>query len=236
MTYLSDTITNSAQDSVGAEALHLVGVVETRVLEKQPLDAAALAGQLGPGRYALIEVPGRPDLELGSRPEGSVIRGREHGGQGETVTVEESRSIVTKEVGRTLVVVGAVFAILFDAQFHFNLDWLLAAGARERMEAVRDLIIGELEVTAPDEWERVLQRYSTAHHVRFALFDEEATPLVGGITTLPEEVRLRLLMRPDSNRSRPPSARCCSTSPASRSAPRPCRRSSRAASCPPRWR
>ncbi|MEV7419346.1 ATP-binding protein [Streptomyces sp. NPDC089919] len=102
------TITNSAQDAVQAEALHLVGIVEARVLEKAPLDAAALAGQLGPDRYARIEVPGHPAVELGERPEGSVIRGREHGEQGETVTVEEPRSIVTKEVGRTLVVVGAV--------------------------------------------------------------------------------------------------------------------------------
>ena len=40
------------------------------------------------------------------------------------------------------------FALLFNAQFHFNLDWLFAAGARDRLEAVRDLIIGELEVDA----------------------------------------------------------------------------------------
>jgi two-component system sensor histidine kinase CpxA len=105
-----------------------------------------------------------------------------------------------------LVVVAGVFAILFDAQFHFSLDWLLAAGARDRLEAVRDLIIGELEVTSPDEWEQVMQRYSEAHHVKFALFDEEATPLVGGLKTLPEEVRARILARPEPGRFRPPSA------------------------------
>lgn len=101
-----------------------------------------------------------------------------------------------------LVVVATVFAVLFDAQFHFNLDWLFVAGARERMEALRDLIVGELEVTPPDEWEQVMERYSTAHHVRFALFDDEATPLVGGITDLPPEVRERIIARPDLNRGR----------------------------------
>lgn len=102
-----------------------------------------------------------------------------------------------------LAAVAAVFAILFDAQFHFSLDWLLAAGARDRLEAVRDLIIGELEVTAPDEWEQVMQRYSVAHHVEFALFDEEATPLVGRFKTLPEEVRAKILARPEPGRFRP---------------------------------
>ena len=49
-----------------------------------------------------------------------------------------------------LVVVASVVFFLFDAQFHFNLDWLFATGARDRLEAVRDLIIGELETTPPD--------------------------------------------------------------------------------------
>ena len=95
-----------------------------------------------------------------------------------------------------LVVVASVFALLFDAQFHFNLDWLFATGARDRLEAVRDLIIGELEATPPDEWAQVLQRYSAAHHMQFGLFDDEAYPLVGEITELPGEVRQRILVRP----------------------------------------
>ncbi len=100
-----------------------------------------------------------------------------------------------------LVVVAAVFAFLFDAQFHFNLDWLFAAGARDRLEAVRDLIIGELEVTPPDDWQQVMQRYSEAHRVRFALFDDEANPLIGEPRELPADVRARILARPTFNRS-----------------------------------
>ncbi len=95
-----------------------------------------------------------------------------------------------------LVVVAAVFALLFDAQFHFNLDWLFASGARERLEAVRDLIIGELETTPPDDWAQVIERYSEAHHVRFALLDDEANPLLGDTRDLPAEVRLRILAGP----------------------------------------
>ena len=95
-----------------------------------------------------------------------------------------------------LVIVAAVFALLFNAQFNFNLDWFFFTGARERMEAVRDLIVGELDTTAPDEWGAVLKRYSAAHHVRFGLFDDDANPLVGDTADLPEEVRVRIVERP----------------------------------------
>ena len=95
-----------------------------------------------------------------------------------------------------LVIVAAVFALLFNAQFNFHLDWFFFTGARERMEAVRDLIVGELDATAPDEWGAVLKRYSAAHHVRFALFDDDANPLVGDTANLPEEVRTRIVERP----------------------------------------
>jgi signal transduction histidine kinase len=102
------TITNSAQESVASDAVGLVGSVEADVLERKPLDVDALAEQLGTGRYARISVPGRPDTEIGRQPVGSVIRADAEGEQGETVVVEESRDAVTREVGRTLAVVGAV--------------------------------------------------------------------------------------------------------------------------------
>lgn len=102
------TITSSAQDRIESEALRLVGIVESDVLEKKPVDAGALAEQLDPGRYARITIPGRAPVEIGTRITDSVIRGTARGEQGETVVVEESRSTVTREVGRTLAVVGAV--------------------------------------------------------------------------------------------------------------------------------
>lgn len=102
------TITSSAQDRIESEALRMVGMVGTDVLEKKPVDADALAAQLDAGRYARITIPGRPVVEVGQRPADSVIRGTARGDQGEVIVVEESRSTVTKEVGRTLAVVGAV--------------------------------------------------------------------------------------------------------------------------------
>ncbi|MFJ4861725.1 ATP-binding protein [Streptomyces sp. NPDC088748] len=102
------TITSSAQDRIESEALRLVGIVEANVLEKKPIDPVALGEQLDAGHYARITIPGRPAVHVGTPIPESVIRGVARGEQGEVVVVEESRSIVTREVGRTLAVVGAV--------------------------------------------------------------------------------------------------------------------------------
>ncbi|MCX5198869.1 ATP-binding protein [Streptomyces sp. NBC_00249] len=102
------TITSSAQDRIGSEALRLLGIVEADFLEHKPVDAHALAEQLDLGTYARITVPGQPAVEVGSPIQDSVIRGTARGEQGESVVVEGSRSTVTREVGRTLAVVGAV--------------------------------------------------------------------------------------------------------------------------------
>ncbi len=91
-----------------------------------------------------------------------------------------------------LLLIAAVFVFLFKAQFGLNLDWLLATGARQRVEAVRDLIVGELNNSPPDEWERTLNRYSDAYGVRFSLFDEEGNHLVGGVARIPSDIRDRM--------------------------------------------
>ncbi|MGW5850037.1 ATP-binding protein [Streptomyces sp. NPDC055254] len=102
------TITSSAQDRIESEALRLMGIVEADLLEQRRIDPRALAEQLDAGHYARVTVPDRPAVEVGDRISGSVVRGIARGEQGEVVIVEESRSTVTREVGRTLAVVGAV--------------------------------------------------------------------------------------------------------------------------------
>ncbi|MFE7778071.1 ATP-binding protein [Streptomyces sp. NPDC057445] len=102
------TISNSAQESVDSEALRLLSVVESKVLERETVDADAVAQQVGPQRHAEIRIPGRAPIEIGEQPSGNVIRSTTTGEQGESVTVEESRSTVTREVGRTLLIIGAV--------------------------------------------------------------------------------------------------------------------------------
>lgn len=102
------TISSSAQESVDSEALRLVSIVDSRLIGGEPVNPDILAEQSGAKRYALIEIPGRAPIEIGERPTGSVIRGTAEGERNETVIVEESRSSVTREVGRSLLIIGGV--------------------------------------------------------------------------------------------------------------------------------
>ncbi|MDX2291108.1 MULTISPECIES: ATP-binding protein [Streptomyces] len=102
------TITSSAQESVDAEALRIVSIVDSRLIGGEPVNPDILAEQSGAKRYALVTIPGRPPIEIGTRPTGSVIRGYAEGERGETAVVEESRSAVTSEVGSTALIIGAV--------------------------------------------------------------------------------------------------------------------------------
>jgi signal transduction histidine kinase len=102
------TISTSAQEKVDSEAQRLASIVDSRLLASGTVDAKVLRSQVEPERYAVIRIAGRPDIEVGTRPTGDVIRGKAAGEEGETVLVEEPRSSVTREVGRTLLIIGLV--------------------------------------------------------------------------------------------------------------------------------
>jgi signal transduction histidine kinase len=102
------TIENSAQESVDSEAVRLVGIVENRILAGESVDQKGLDRQIAEDRYAVVSVPGHPDVSLGVKPKGKVIASRQTGDQGEQVLVEEPRSKVSQEIGRTLLVILAV--------------------------------------------------------------------------------------------------------------------------------
>lgn len=102
------TISSSAQEGVDLEALRIVSIVDSRLIGGEPVNPDILSEQSGAKRYAQIQIPGRDTIEIGTRPEGDVTRGLAEGERGETVIVEESRSAVTEEIGRTLMILGAV--------------------------------------------------------------------------------------------------------------------------------
>ncbi|GAA3060187.1 hypothetical protein GCM10020000_48970 [Streptomyces olivoverticillatus] len=102
------TIESSAQESVQSEAVRLVSIVDSRLAGGERVESGVLREQITPERYARVDIPSRAAIELGSRPQGGVITATQKGEQGETVRVEESRSTVSKEVGRTLLVILAV--------------------------------------------------------------------------------------------------------------------------------
>ncbi|MCZ4513481.1 ATP-binding protein [Streptomyces sp. ActVer] len=102
------TISNSAQERVDSEAVRLVSIVDSRILGDELISAGVLKDQVTGDRYARIEIPGRADIHIGDKPTGDVIKSTRKGDQRETVTVQEPRSAVTREVGRTLLIIAAV--------------------------------------------------------------------------------------------------------------------------------
>lgn len=102
------TISNSAQERVDSEAIRLAGIVDSRLFAAEDVNAEILRDQVAQERYAVIRIPGDDPIEVGSRPVGQVISSTEKGEEGETVTVQEPRSSVTREVGRTLLIIGLV--------------------------------------------------------------------------------------------------------------------------------
>ncbi|MEV8434105.1 ATP-binding protein [Streptomyces sp. HUAS 31] len=102
------TITNTAQERVDTEAVRLASIVDSRLLGDETVDAKVLREQVQGDRYAEIRIPQKPVIQVGTKPTGDVISATETGEEGETVTVQEPRSSVTREVGRTLLIIAAV--------------------------------------------------------------------------------------------------------------------------------
>ncbi|QNP63646.1 HAMP domain-containing histidine kinase [Streptomyces genisteinicus] len=102
------TISSSAQESVDSEALRLASIVDSRLVGGEPVNPGIIAQQADITRYAEIRIPGRAPIEIGKRPSGSVISASAEGEQDTEITVEESRSAVTREVARSLLIIGAV--------------------------------------------------------------------------------------------------------------------------------
>ena len=92
-----------------------------------------------------------------------------------------------------LLVLIAVFLLLVNAQFRFDLGWVFTSAARQRVNAMRDLIVGELNTTRPDEWDRIIESFGDAYNVRLALLDENGDRLIGTVDPLAPEVRARIL-------------------------------------------
>ncbi|MGY0067805.1 ATP-binding protein [Streptomyces sp. QTS137] len=102
------TITESARERVESEAVRLASIVDSRLLLEEKVTAEVLRDQVTEDRYVVVRLPGREPVEIGEKPEGEVIGASASGEEGETVTVQEPSSSVTREVGRTLLIIGLV--------------------------------------------------------------------------------------------------------------------------------
>jgi two-component system, OmpR family, sensor histidine kinase CpxA len=91
-----------------------------------------------------------------------------------------------------LVVLGATFLLLVRAQFHYGMDWLLAAGAGERIQAISDVIVSEVNDRPRSEWNAVLKHFDDAYQIQFLIYRAVGDQLAGALNPLPPEVRRRL--------------------------------------------
>lgn len=82
--------------------------MDSRLISEEKISGAILRDQVASDRYARIEIPGRKAIQIGTRPGGEVISATRPGEQGEKVTVQEPKAAVTREVGRTLLIIAAV--------------------------------------------------------------------------------------------------------------------------------
>lgn len=102
------TISNSAQERVDSEALRLSSIVDSRLLGHEKVTDEVFKAQVTGDKYAVIDIPGQPPIRVGAKPDGDIIHSAAQGEEGETVRVEEPRSAVTREVGRTLLIIALV--------------------------------------------------------------------------------------------------------------------------------
>ncbi|WP_433340862.1 ATP-binding protein [Streptomyces sp. CA-253872] len=139
------TITNSAQERVDSEAVRLVSIVDSRLIAEEQITSEILRDQVEEGRYAVVRLRNRGPIEIGSKPDGDVIKATERGEAGESVTVEEPRSEVTREVGRTLMIIGlvALLAIIAAALLAIRQGNRLAAPLTDLAETAERLGSGD---------------------------------------------------------------------------------------------
>jgi two-component system sensor histidine kinase CpxA len=89
-----------------------------------------------------------------------------------------------------LVLLAAVFYLLFRAQFRFGLDWLLS----DRIETADEIIGSELGGEAQSQWDTTLKRFAAGYHnkVRFLAFGGNGELLAGDPVFVPPEVHEQL--------------------------------------------
>ena len=95
-----------------------------------------------------------------------------------------------------LLLLGVAFWIAVRVQFASGFDTLLSARAGERMQALGDVVGGELREAAVSEWNGVLARFSEAYKVQLVLLNGNNQAVAGGPVILPEAVLKTLEREP----------------------------------------
>ncbi|MEZ0093436.1 ATP-binding protein [Streptacidiphilus sp. EB129] len=132
------SIESNAQQQVTTEAMHLLGVIENRLVAGEQIDTEALTGLTSQDaqRYAVVQMPGQAVITLGSPPAGGdPISATESGPHGEKVTVQESRDPVQHDI-RTMLLLLVLVAVLTVAAAAMLAFWQ----ARRLAQPLVDLV------------------------------------------------------------------------------------------------
>jgi len=101
-----------------------------------------------------------------------------------------------------LVFVAIVAAFVVQGQFRFGLDSLLAGRAGERLQAMSELVLADLNSHPQDEWTGILKRYADAYQVQIAAVRGDCSRIAGTIIAPPPEV-VRKILEAEAGRGRP---------------------------------
>ena len=94
-----------------------------------------------------------------------------------------------------LAALGVAFYVFFHSQVKFGLNSLMMGRAGDRIQAVSEIITGELNKSpgraSADE---ILKRFSESYRVQFYLFQSEGRQIAGEPVALPRPVAWRLMV------------------------------------------
>lgn len=110
------TIVSAAQDRTDATAVRVLGLVENRLANHEPVNERSFDNQVAEGGYVEVQMADGSVVSVGVRPTGGhLLKATEYGGNGETVTVEQSREDVDHEIANMLLLLGVVALLAVQA-------------------------------------------------------------------------------------------------------------------------
>ncbi len=94
-----------------------------------------------------------------------------------------------------LLVLGVIAWFFVLRQFGTGSSWLLTDEARSRIQAMTTVLKGELDSVAPNEWNKILTRFSSAYQLKLALWENRGVQVAGEKMDLPPEIKTILAER-----------------------------------------
>ncbi|MDT0346833.1 ATP-binding protein [Streptomyces litchfieldiae] len=139
------TIENSARNRLESEVARVLAEVDSRLAAGEPVTEQEMRSSAPADRFVRIELPDSPPVLLGEPPEGDVMSAEATGAHGETVTVEQPRSIVSNEIGRmvTIILVVSLLAVAAAALLAVQQAHRVAAPLTDLAETAERLGSGD---------------------------------------------------------------------------------------------